>query len=118
MINDGMFTSKTDLWATPKSFFEEVNKEFNFEVDVCALAENAKCEKYFTPEINGLEQDWTQFKSIWCNPPYGKEMHKWIEKAYYTYEQTNKQTLYFCYLQELILKFFTNLFITLLKLDL
>ena len=75
-----MFSSKTDMWATPQDFFDKLNYEFNFTVDVCAIPENAKCEKFFTPEINGLNQVWTGV--CWCNPPYGREIGKWVQKAY------------------------------------
>lgn len=79
-VNDGMFTSNTDLYATPQDFFNLMNKEFNFELDVCANAENAKCNKYFTQETDGLQQEW---KGVcWMNPPYGREIGKWIKKAY------------------------------------
>ncbi|KLT73269.1 adenine methyltransferase [Neisseria arctica] len=74
------FSSKTDLWATPQDFFDNLNEEFGFELDVCALPENAKCEKYFTPENDGLKQDWTG--TCWMNPPYGREIGKWMKKAY------------------------------------
>lgn len=53
-----MFSSITDMWATPQAFFDELNKEFDFNLDPCAIKDNAKCNKYFTPEINGLIQDW------------------------------------------------------------
>jgi len=79
MINQGMFTSTTDQWATPQDFFDKLNEEFGFTLDVCALPENAKCNVYFTPEIDGLKQDWLGV--CWCNPPYGRGIGKWIEKA-------------------------------------
>ena len=75
-----MFTSKTDLWETPKVFFDELDKEFHFELDVCALPENAKCKNYFTPEIDGLKQKWCGI--CWMNPPYGREIGNWMKKAY------------------------------------
>ena len=56
-LNKGLFTSNTDLWSTPQDFFDKLNEEFHFELDVCALPENAKCEKYFTPEQDGLKQE-------------------------------------------------------------
>ena len=58
MINEGLFSSKTDEWATPKLFYEELNKEFNFNLDPCATDINHKCDKYFTKEDNGLLQSW------------------------------------------------------------
>lgn len=74
------FSSKTDLWATPQAFFDELDKEFHFETDVCALPENAKCKKYFTPVQDGLAQEWGGV--CWMNPPYGREISRWMEKAY------------------------------------
>ena len=54
------FRSHTDDWATPKDFFDEVNKEFGpFDLDVCASHNNHKAIKYFTKEDDGLTQKWT-----------------------------------------------------------
>ena len=78
-INTGLFTSETDMWATPQPFFDKLNDEFGFTLDVCATADNAKCEKYFTPEVDGLVQVWQGV--CWMNPPYGREIGKWIAKA-------------------------------------
>ncbi len=78
-MNRVHFSSATDLWETPQKFFDDLNREFNFETDVCALPQNAKCERYFTPEQDGLKQDWTGV--CWCNPPYGRQIGKWVEKA-------------------------------------
>ena len=80
MNTDLMFSSKTDLWATPQDFFDKLNEEFHFTLDVCAIPENAKCKKYYTPDINGLSQKWSGV--CWCNPPYGREIANWVEKAY------------------------------------
>ena len=80
MNSELMFSSKTDMWATPQDFFDRLNKVFRFDVDVCALPENAKCTNYYTAERNGLEQDWRGV--CWMNPPYGREISAWVEKAY------------------------------------
>jgi phage N-6-adenine-methyltransferase len=79
-INQGLFTSNTDLWATPKDFFLMLDEEFDFDLDVCANAENAKCTHYFSPEQDGLKQEWNG--TCWMNPPYGREIGKWVQKAY------------------------------------
>lgn len=79
MINNGMFSSNSDLWSTPQSFFDDLNKEFGFETDVCALPENAKCKTFYTPIEDGLSQEWTGI--CWCNPPYGREIGRWVKKA-------------------------------------
>jgi len=70
MINKGMFTSNTDLWSTPREFFNKLNKEFRFNLDPCATKENATCKKYFTTEEDGLKQNWDN-KIVFMNPPYG-----------------------------------------------
>lgn len=80
MNTDLMFSSKTDLWSTPQDFFDRLNAVFRFETDVCALPGNAKCPRYFTPETDGLAQDW--IGTCWMNPPYGREIGKWVQKAY------------------------------------
>ena len=81
MNTDLMFSNKTDLWSTPQDLFDELNKEFNFTLDPCATDENHKCSKYYTIKQNGLLQDWTK-DAVFCNPPYGREIGKWVKKAY------------------------------------
>jgi phage N-6-adenine-methyltransferase len=80
MINQGLMSSKTAMWATPQWLFDTLNSHYQFTLDVCATKENAKCKNYFSPEQDGLRQPW---KGIcWMNPPYGKEIKKWVKKAY------------------------------------
>jgi len=64
------FSSRTDLWATPQDLFERLDECWHFTLDVCAIAENAKCENYFSPDDDGLVQQWTG--TCWMNPPYGR----------------------------------------------
>ena len=74
------FSSKTDQWSTPQDLFDKLDSIFNFETDVCADEFNAKCDRFYSEADDGLKQNW---KGVcWCNPPYGKEIPKWIEKAY------------------------------------
>jgi len=75
-----MFSSASIIWETPQKLFNELNDKFNFETDVCALSENAKCTNYYTPEIDGLKQNWCGV--CWMNPPYGKTIGLWVKKAY------------------------------------
>lgn len=74
------FSSKTDQWATPHDFFDKLNNEFQFDLDPCADETNAKCKKYYTKEDDGLAQNWDGFR-VFCNPPYGREIGKWVKKA-------------------------------------
>ena len=80
MINKALFTSKNCEWATPKSLFEELDKEFHFTLDPCATPENAKCKCFYTVEDDGLAQNWGGV--VFCNPPYGKEISRWVKKCY------------------------------------
>lgn len=80
VFTDGMKSSLTDLWATPQYVFDALDDEFNFTLDVCADESNHKCEMYFTEEDDGLSQSWTGV--CWMNPPYGREIGKWVKKAY------------------------------------
>lgn len=73
------FSSATELWATPWALFRELDAEFGFTVDVCAIAENAKCRRFFSPDEDGLLQRWEGV--CWMNPPYGKVIGDWMAKA-------------------------------------
>ena len=81
MNNDVMFSSKSSEWSTPQDFFSRLNVLFNFTLDAASTHENAKCEKHFTAEDDGLSQDWGG-QTVWLNPPYGRDIAKWVEKAY------------------------------------
>jgi phage N-6-adenine-methyltransferase len=74
------FSSLTDLWATPQDFFDKYDAQYHFEIDVCASPDNAKCQRYFTEQDDGLKQHWNGI--CWMNPPYGREIIKWMQKAY------------------------------------
>lgn len=76
-----MYSSSTDQWATPQDFFNELNKEFSFDLDPCADENNHKCERYFTKEQDGLKMDWGGSR-VFCNPPYGREIGEWVRKCY------------------------------------
>ncbi len=77
-----LLSSKNMCWCTPQSFFDDLNKEFQFILDSAATDVTAKCKQYFTPESDGLSQNWDCGGAVFCNPPYGKEIGKWVKKAY------------------------------------
>lgn len=81
MSHDLMFSSKKMDWETPQDFFDKLNAEFNFTLDPCANEQNAKCKKFYTIEQDGLIQNW-QGETVFCNPPYGRELSKWVAKCY------------------------------------
>ena len=91
MNTEVMFSSKTGEWETPQEFFDKLNKEFNFKIDVACTYENKKCNFGFTKECDGLTADWKatldayfegEEPTCWMNPPYGRNINKWIQKAY------------------------------------
>lgn len=57
-LNKALFSSDKEDWATPQEFFDSLNEEFHFNLDPCADPENAKCDRFFTKEENGLLKDW------------------------------------------------------------
>jgi site-specific DNA-methyltransferase (adenine-specific) len=75
------FTNQDPTWETPQWLFDLISEEFGFTLDVCSNHENAKCEKHFTVDDNGLAQSWSEH-TCWMNPPYGRDVRKWCKKAY------------------------------------
>lgn len=75
------FSSTTPEWYTPIDFFEKLDSEFGFTLDPCSTHENAKCNKHYTKEDNGLAQCWAG-EMVFMNPPYGKEIKDWMRKAH------------------------------------
>lgn len=86
MQTDLHFSSKSSDWETPPEFFARLREEFSFTLDVCAESENSKCKAYYTPELNALTKRWHRVvrpdKWAWMNPPYGREIRHWVEKAH------------------------------------
>lgn len=90
MRTDLMFSSKTPEWATPQDLFDRLNKKYHFNLDPCCTDENAKCKKHYTVSDDGLMKPWGGH-TVFCNPPYGRKIGKWVEKAYK--ESMNPNTL-------------------------
>ena len=83
-----MFSSKTGEWSTPQDFFDKLNWRFGeFNLDPCADYTNTKCANFFTEAEDGLSKSWEGFTSF-INPPYGRGMDRWIQKAY---EESRKE---------------------------
>lgn len=74
-----IFTSVEEKWGTPQWLFDLLNTEFGFTLDVCATAESAKCERFFSPDDEALVQEWRGV--CWMNPPYGEGLGLWMKKA-------------------------------------
>ena len=75
MINSGLFTSAKQSYATPRDLYDALNAEFNFDDDPCPISEPSPLY-----QNDGLAREWGN--RVFINPPYGKEIGKWIERAY------------------------------------
>ena len=80
MLNAGMMSSNRDDWETPWDLFNSLNAEFGFTLDACAEPSNAKCKHYLTKQDDAFSRKWQGV--VWMNPPYGKPIGKWLQKAY------------------------------------
>ena len=87
------FSSKTDLWATPEDFFDQCVEEFGtFDLDPAANAENAKADRFFTENDDGLAQEWIG-DLVWLNPPYGRAIKDWVSKALEEFDAGNAKRI-------------------------
>lgn len=77
-----LLSSKKMDWCTPQDFFDELNAEFHFVLDAAATEKTKKCKSCYTPETDGLSNSWDFGGAVFCNPPYGREIGKWVKKAY------------------------------------
>ena len=81
IMTAALFMSRSNEWATPIATFAALDAEFRFNLDPCATMANYKCPDYFTKEDDGLTKDWGG-RRVFCNPPYGREIGKWVKKCY------------------------------------
>lgn len=81
-MNGALLSSKKMDWCTPQAFFDALNEEFNFVLDAAATEKTKKCEDCYTPETDGLSHSWKRAGGVFCNPPYGREIGKWVQKAF------------------------------------
>lgn len=83
MITKGLFSSASQHWSTPKELYRVLEAEFNFNDDPCPLHS----------VTDGLYRDWET--RVFLNPPYGREITKWLRKAY---SESQKGKLVVCLL--------------------
>ena len=76
-----MFSSGSLEWETPQKLYDILDSMFHFTLDPCATPKNSKCKSYFTKGEDGLEKSW-KGHTVFMNPPYGRDIKKWIKKAY------------------------------------
>jgi phage N-6-adenine-methyltransferase len=77
-MNDVHFSHHTNERSTPQELFDELNREFDFQLDTCATPGNSKCGMFYTIDRSGLDHEWSGRN--WCNPPYSN-IKRWVAKA-------------------------------------
>ena len=83
-INPALFSFAAGDWGTPKSLFALLHHEFKFTLDAAATKANALTKRFITPQQDAFAQDWAKLArggAVWLNPPYGREVGRWIEQA-------------------------------------
>lgn len=74
--------TQTDVHGTPRDFFARYDAIFSFTLDPCSDGTNALCERFYTPESDGLSQSWAG-ERVFMNPPYS-DCSAWMRKAYHS----------------------------------
>ena len=80
-------SSEDSTWRTPPDLFAALDREFEFEVDAAAYACSALCSDYFGPDHfdpdkrDAFAATWPKC-AIWLNPPYGREVGRWMDMAW------------------------------------
>lgn len=74
--------------GTDPELFAELDARFGFTIDVAAAAHNAKCDRFYDLEVDGLAQSWAG-ERVWCNPPYSS-IEPWVRKAWDEWEGRDK----------------------------
>lgn len=92
MMHKVVYSSKNMEWTTPDWLFERLDKEFHFSLDPACTKKSAKCKKFYTQKEDGLNQNWDK-ERVFLNPPYGREISKWVLKAY---EESKKGAIVVC----------------------
>ena len=77
-----MLSTNVQAWRTPKDFYDEINKEFNFDFDPCPINE----------QFDGLNVEWGN--SNYVNPPF-KDKNKWIIKSYQEWKKVKDVVMLF-----------------------
>lgn len=75
-----------DTWGTPDEIFNFAENRWGiFTLDAAANENNNLVKRYISEEQDALKIKWLvnyqTSKNTWLNPPYGRQMPKFIERA-------------------------------------
>ncbi len=76
MITKGLMSSARGDWRTPAALYAALDKEFGFTFDPCPIVGDT-----FEMREDGLTTAWAP-RTVFCNPPYGREIGRWVHKAW------------------------------------
>lgn len=93
IFDKNKFDSVKQDWATHWDFFNPLNEEFNFSIDVAADYQNKKVERFYCADNDGLKMNWEN-EIIWCNPPYGRNVPEWLKKGKEAAEKHNTTSVF------------------------
>ena len=75
-------TGSTNVWITPDYILKWVKKEFGpIGLDAAADVDNSVALHFIDEQMDALVTPWNSSEIVWCNPPYGKEAKKFVERA-------------------------------------
>ena len=81
--NRFIYNKQFKYLRTPKDIWQNLAREFNFTIDMCASHENKLLPRYYTEEQDCLQQDWTG-EIAYIHPMFDGKIGKFVEKAYNT----------------------------------
>lgn len=93
MNTDLHFSSNKQDWETPQQLFNELHNKYHFDLDAAASHDNAKLPNYYTADDDALSQEWQG--NVFCNPPYGRQLGKWLAKAWSEYQRDPERVIVF-----------------------
>ena len=91
MFNDGLKSSISDSWTTPRDTYDALDREFRFTLDAAALqASTLVPGNWYGPDHpeqsrqDALLRSWCDDSiggTVWLNPPYGRAIKSFMAKA-------------------------------------
>jgi len=81
-LSPALFSSEKMDYRTPQWLYDELDQDFHFNLDAAASDKNALALAYYTREHDALVRDWYVHGSIFCNPPYGRGIGRWVKKGF------------------------------------
>lgn len=86
---DAFTSSKNENFETPQAFFNKLNAEYDFRLDLAANANNAKVKSFISDLFDPAAFDILNFAptllrkgdAVFLNPPYGKRIKNFIQRS-------------------------------------